>query len=396
MNKKISLGLTIALCCLVAAVSSAVSLGILSSEYNSILKGLPEKLGRYELLDEIDDIIIDNYYGKDETDNIENAIAKGYVKSLGDGKSIYMSSDEYAEYISAENGNMLGIGVEYVKNKKGYIEITRVYSGSPAESSGLMKGDVIIAFDGIRITKANYSEMEEKLSGDKLTSINIIYQRGSTERNVTVVKGYEAQSVTVDAYENVGYIEISAFYPTTAVKVQQAVDKLISSGMTSIVIDLRGNLSGNYDEAVKALDVFVPLIDGDKFAATVVDENGETVGSFSTSSGEVSLPIVILVSSETQKAAELFAADMRDFGKCQIIGDTATKGSAIVQEIFTLSNGGAVLLTTGKIIPYKSESFHGQGVIPDFFVENSSKGNAIEQDSQFLYAVSVLSGEQAE
>ncbi len=395
MNKKISLGIAIALCCLVAAVSSAVSLGLLSAEYNSILKGLPEKLGRYELLDEIDDIIIDNYYGKNETEDMENAIAKGYVKSLGDGKSIYMNPDEYADYISEEDGNMLGIGVEYEKNKKGYIEITKVYSGSPAESSGLIKGDVIIAFDGIRINQANYSQMEEKLSGDKLTSINIIYQRAGEEKNITVVKGYEAQSVTVDAYESVGYIEISAFYPTTASMVQQAVDKLVSSGMTSIVIDLRNNTSGNYNEAVKTLDVFVPLTDGEKFAATVVDENGKVVDSFSTSSGEVSLPVIILVSPDTQKAAELFAADMRDFGKCQIIGETATKGSAIVQEIFTLSNGGAVLLTTGKIMPYKSESFHGDGVIPDYIVENKGKTDSLDSDGQFLYAVSVLSGEGA-
>ncbi len=396
MNRKISLGVAVALLCLVAAVSSAISVSVVSSEYNSILSGLPEKIERYEILDELDEIINNNYYGKGEQKNIHQAIAQGYVEGLGDGTSVYMTADEYAEYISEENGDMLGIGIEYTKNSDGYIAVTKVYDGSPAKSSGLKKGDVIIAFDGIRINEANYSEMESKLQGDKLTSVNIIYERDGNETNVTVVKGYEAQSVSVDAREDVGYIEISAFYPTTASQVEQAVDKLLSSQMTSIVIDLRNNTSGNYEQAIKTLDVFVPMSDGDNPAATVVDENGNVVKTYITSSGEVSLPIIVLVGKNTQKAAELFALNMRNFGKCRIVSDKNTKGNAIVQEIFELSNGSAVLLTTGKILSFKSESFEKTGITPDYTVENENSDESLETDAQFLYAVSLLKGEAEE
>ena len=61
MNKKISLGLVIALLCLAVFTSSAITMKVLSDEYNDILQGLPEKLGRYEILDELDDIIKENY-----------------------------------------------------------------------------------------------------------------------------------------------------------------------------------------------------------------------------------------------------------------------------------------------------------------------------------------------
>lgn len=395
MNKKLSLGVAVSLFILVAALASAITMGVVGKEYNSILKGLPEKIERYEILDELDDVINNNYYGKSEGADLEQAIAQGYVEGLGDKNSVYMTADRYKEYLSEVNGDMFGIGAEYVKSKNGYIEIVKVYDGSPAENSGLKAGDVIVAFDGIRIDVNNYDEMEAKLEGDKLTSVNIIYSRGSTETNVTVVKGYEAQSVFTGVYNSVGYIEITDFYPSTAEQTKQAIDKFISSDITAVVVDLRGNTSGNYEQAMKTLDVFVPMSDAERAAATALDENGNTVKVFTTTSGEVNLPVAVLVSGETQKAAELFACNMRDFNKGMIFGSGNTKGSAMMQEIFELSKGSAVLLTTGIIMPYKSESFNGTGVSPDYVTEESAKSDVLEQDAQFLYAVSVLRGEQA-
>lgn len=395
MNKKISLGAAVSFTVLIAALAAAITLGIVGEEYNSILKGLPDKLERYEILDELDGIINSNYYGKSDESVLEEAIAQGYVEGLGDNSSVYMTADSYREYLSESNGDMNGIGVEYTKSKKGYIEITKVYDGSPAENSGLKKGDIIVAFDGIRIDSGNYKEMEEKLVGDKLTSVNIIYDRDGTENNITVVKGYEAQSVFTDAYNNVGYIEITAFYPSTASQVEQAVNKFISSDITSIVVDLRKNTSGNYEQAIKALDVFVPLSDGEKGAATVLDENGNVIKNFTTSSGEVNFPVAVLVSKDTQKAAELFACNIRDFGKGILFGAGNTKGSAMMQEIFELTGGSAVLLTTGLIMPYKSESFEGKGLAPDYTVEESEESEVIAEDGLFLYAVSILNGEEA-
>ncbi len=395
MNKKISLGVAVSLFILVAALSSAITLGVVGNEYNSILKGLPEKIERYEILDELDDVINNNYYGKSEAADLEQAIAQGYVEGLGDKNSLYMTADKYREYLSEVNGDMFGIGAEYVKTKNSCIEITKVYDGSPAENSGLKVGDVIVAFDGIRIDVNNYEEMEAKLRGDKLTSVNIIYTREGTETNVTVVKGYEAQSVFTGVYNSVGYIEITDFYPSTAEQTQQAIDKFISSDITAIVVDLRKNTSGNYEQAMKTLDVFVPMSDSQRAAATVLDENGNTVRVFSTTSGEVSLPVAVLVSGDTQKAAELFACNIRDFNKGMLFGTGNTKGSAMMQEIFELSKGSAVLLTTGTVVPYKSETFSGVGVTVDYVTEDSPSSDVLEEDGQFLYAVSVLKGEQA-
>ena len=247
MNKKVSLGVTIGLICLAVAVASAITMSAVGLQYNSLLKGLPEKLERYEMLDEVDNIINNNYYGNNEADTLELALAEGYVSSLGDGYSRFMTAEEYSEYLLETKGDMSGIGIEYKKTSKSYIQVTDVHVGSPAETAGLEEGDLIIAFDGIMLNASNYAEMEEKLEGDKLTSVNLTYRRSGTDTTVNIVKGYEAKSVKTKTYGNVGYLEISDFYASTASYVEEAMNSFISSGIEAVVIDVRKNSATNYD-----------------------------------------------------------------------------------------------------------------------------------------------------
>lgn len=389
MNKKISLGVAIGLLCLVAAVSSVITMSAVSGQYNSLLKGLPEKLERYEILDELDRIINNNYYGNTDEDNLELAVAAGYVNSLGDQYSKFMTASEYSNYLAETQGDMSGIGIEYKKTGKSYIEITDVYDDSPAQNAGLAEGDVIIAFDGIPIDASNYSEMVEKLVGDKLTSVNLTYRRDKQDTTVNIVKGYEAESVSSQTYGNVGYLKISDFYSSTASKVKQAVESFTSSGIEAIVIDVRKNSSTNYSDAMEVLDIFVPMNDSSIPAASVVDEDGNVLDKYTTTSGEVNLPMAVLINEKTQAAAELFACNMRDFGKAELVG-VSTGGIGLKRDVFTLSSGDAVLLSVGVVIPYRSESFNGVGLTPDLEADLTEKTKKIDSDSQFLAAVGLV------
>lgn len=390
MNRKISLGIVIGLLVLAVAVSSAATVGVMTREYDRVLAGLPQKLERYEILDELDDIINKHYYGKSVESDIEQAIAQGYVSSLGDKGSKYMTAAQYASFLNERNGNISGIGIEYTRTAESYLEITSVDSSSPAAQAGIQAGDLIIAFDGIMLDAENYDSMVEKLTSEKVTGVNLIYKRGETETTANIVKGYSVRSVVTDVYENVGYISITDFYPSTVLQVEEAVNRFTASQLSAIVIDLRKNTSDNYEVAMQVLDIFVPMTDSDKAAATVVDEDGNVVKAFATTAGEVNIPVGVLVSSKTRQAAELFACNLRDFGKGLIFAEKTTGKSALYQEIFELSKGNAVLLTTGKVLPYSSESFDGVGLTPDYALEVKAGKGDIASDGQFLYAVSVL------
>ena len=390
MNRKVPLGVTLGLVVFALALSAVLTAGLVTKQYDALLGGVPEKLERYAVLDELDEVINKNYYGKSDVEDIERAMAQGYVQSLSDNNSVYMTASEYKTYLSERDGKISGIGISYKKTAENYLEITSVKKGSPAYEEGLRKGDIIIGFDGIILDAGNYSQMTERLTDDKVTSVNVIYKSGDTENTVNVTKGYEAASVTTSVYENVGYIEISDFYPSTAAQVEQAINKFTSSQISAIVIDLRENTSDNYDIAMEILDIFVPMSDAKKPAATVVDGDGNTVKTYTTTAGEVNLPVGVLVSSSTKQAAELFACNLRDYGKAVIFSEKNTAGSAVVCEAFVLSGGSAVLLTTGKVIPYSSNSFDGSGIEPDYLLEKAEPSKEISEDGQFLFAASAL------
>lgn len=389
MNKKISLGTVIGLIAIAIAITSAITMNAVKLSYNSILKNLPERSQRYALLEELQDIIDENYYGKRSREELLSSLGEGYVNSLGDTDDKFMTGEEYKEYLREKSGNMSGIGAktERVKNT---LKITKVYSNSPAKKAGLKAGDIIVGFDGIKLNKSNFKELTGKLSGENLSSVNIIYKRDKTEKSVTLMKGYEIPSVEWDVYENVGYLKIADFFSKTADDLKVQTEKLVSSGMKAIIIDLRENESTNYDYMLSCLDIFVPMDSSDNHTFKVADENGNIIKTLSTTPGEVNIPVAILASTKTKAAAEFFCSAMKDFSKAVIFSDGNTAGDVSLMEVFELSNGSAVLLTVGKVQPYKGESYEDEGITPDYIYESDSKGTKLSEDSQFVYAVSVL------
>lgn len=392
MNRKISLGVAVAVMLLITVVSGFVCYEIIDRKYDSVVEAMPEKMERYELLDEVDSIIKHNYYGEVDGDLLSDSLIKGYISSLDDSNSCYMTKEEYAEYKSENKGDMSGIGIEYEKTSGSRIKITKVYDGSPAKNQGIKKGDIIVAFDGIKLTGKNYKELSSKLK-DNSGSVNIIYKRDGSEKAITLQKGYEAISVTTGVYQSsIGYIEISDFYPGTPAKVSEALETFVASGISCLVIDLRENKSVNYDAAMETLDLFLPMTTDERPAATVTDNSGSVVKTYNMTSGEINLPVAVLVSSSTASAAEIFVSDMRLMNKCEVYGDESTKGDCLVQEIFELSGGGALLLSVGKISPYSGEGYEKTGITPDCIYEYDEKSDDFTEDKLFLYAASLLLG----
>lgn len=394
MSKKISLGAAIGLIAIAITLTVSITMTASSGIYNSLLKYLPEKVQTYSQLEELGSIIKSNYYGTTDEESIDKSVAEGYVNGLGDQYSKFMTADEYAKYEAKNQGRMTGIGISYTRSGNN-IKITEVFEGSPAQISGLKKGDVIIAFDGEAITKENYNEMIAKFEGDKLSTVNLTYKNSDTEKTISIAKGYEAQSVSTQADNQIGYIKISDFYSTTSSQVQSAVDKFVAQNATGLILDLRDNSSTNFEAAIKVIDIFVPSLDGTDALATVVDAKGNTLSTYASDAASVNLPIVVITNSGTLGGAELLACDLRNTGKATVIGET-TAGVGVMQKIFKLTNGSALLLSVGEILPYKGDSYNGTGVVPDYKVEKEGDPKELKDDNVYTYALSIFSNDNEE
>ncbi len=397
MNKKISLGLAVSLIFLAVAITITATMLVAMGVYNDIIKDVSARSGVYSTVSEIDELIRKNYYGEINENLLNTMMSDGYVAGIGDRYSYYMTPDEYARYKEEEKGNKVGIGVVAVYDgKNNNIYISEVSAGSPAHIQGISKGDVITAVDGVSVTSGNYKELLESLEGAKLTNVQVTFVHEGTTSTVSVARGYSAQTVYYSVMEDVGYIKINAFYSTTAKELESALKYMMDKNIASVIFDVRNNNTGLITNVVKCIDMIVPVAtEGTNAVATAVDKNGNIIETFASDSDSVNFTMIVLVNSNTSGAAELFACDLRDFGLARIVG-VKTVGNGTMQKIFELNDGSAVALTVAKILPYKSDSFNGVGLEPDFVVELSAEQNerlemlTYEEDLQYQKAMDIL------
>lgn len=399
MNKKISLGLALSLIFLSVALTVTITMTVAMGIYNNIITDVSDRSNLYSSVAEIDDIVRKNYFGELNENLLNSMMSKGYVEGVGDRYSYFMTADEYADYKEEEKGNKGGIGVIAVyDSKNNKIYVSEVSKDSPAQLQGIAKGDVITAVDGVSVNAANSQSLIAKLSGEKLTNVQVAFTHNGESKTVSVARGYAAQSVYYSATDKVGYIKITSFYGTTEDQLKDAIKYMESKSVTSIIFDVRNTDTGRIKYATDCIDMLVPVgTEGTGAIATAVDKNGNTIETFASDSNSVNFRMAVLVDANTSGAAELFACDLRDFGMAQLVG-VKTAGNGTMQEIFELSDGSAAVLTVAKINPYKSESFNGVGLTPDYEVVLSAEQNTrfymltLEEDAQYQKALEIVSG----
>lgn len=395
MNKRISLGMTLALIFISVALAVTVTMSVSMGIYNKIIKDVSARSNIYSTVSEIDDLVRENYYGKINEPLLNTMISDGYAEGIGDRYSYYMTADEYAVYKEEEKGNKGGIGIIAVYDSaNNNIYVSEVSEGSPAKLQGISKGDVITAVDSVNVTPANYKDLIASLDGKKLTDVQVTFTHEGESKTVSVARGYAAQTVYHSFNGTVGYIKITNFYSTTAAQLEEAIKHMNENSVTSIIFDVRNNAGGVVKYAAECLDLLVPVA-AEGAIATAVDNDGKTIETFTSDSESVSFSMTVLVNSKTSGAAELFACDLRDFGMAQLVG-VQTVGNGTMQKVFELSDGSALVLTVAKINPYKSESFNETGLTPDHVVELTAEQNqrlemlSLENDAQYQKAFELM------
>ncbi len=398
MNKKISLGLCISLIIISITATFATTMAASKQIYSKIMNNISQRSQNYQSVEEISQIVSNYFYGSVSDQNQLNAsLTEGYVNGLGDSNSMYLDAAEYASYTAMLDGGVTGVGIETAFNyQTGKFIITYVYEGSPAEKAGLKALDVITAIDNTTVTMSNYASLRNLLYGSMLSSVNVEYERDGETKVAETMLGFSIPSVKSNLYGNVGYIKISGFYKNTASEFKAAAEKLIENGAESFVFDVRNVSSGTVDYAAQVIDVIVPAIS--KNIAVAKDKNGEVYKNkiYTAENSNITLPFAVLINNGTSGPAELFACDMRDISQAQLIG-TKTAGVGTMQELFTLSDGGAVLLTVALIEPNGGEAavYNSVGIEPTVEVTlNSNSYNlellTTEQDNQLSTALNMM------
>ena len=79
---------------------------------------------------------------------------------------------------------------------------------------------------------------------------------------------------------------------------------------------------------------------------------------------------VVLVNGSTASASEITAGALQDYGKATVVGEK-TFGKGVVQNLYNLSGGTKLKVTTADWYTPKDRSINGEGITPDVEVERT-------------------------
>ncbi len=362
MNRKISLGLAIALMAIAAAITFIISTSYSMNIYNNLVADVQQRAEMYQKLEQIDSYVRAYYDGTIDEDKLIEALAEGYISIIEDAEADYMTAQEYAVYKERQSGTHLGIGV-YTREDGGYPTVTEVLANSPASASGISVGDTIVEINGQSCLDIGYQESCELLRSASGTQLEVTLTSSGAERTV-VVSTTQMTVATVQArtYGDLGYIKIRTFNEKTFQQFMAAYSSLQSQGVKGLIIDLRNNGGDIYDPAVNILAALLPL---DSSVAINIGRDG-TQSVYETGNGDrtPSVPVCTIVNERTKGPAELFAASLKDGLKSPIVGMT-TAGEGDFFESYSLYDGTAIVLPISTLRTQTIE-IEGVGVKPDY------------------------------
>ncbi|MBV8488171.1 MAG: PDZ domain-containing protein, partial [Planctomycetaceae bacterium] len=185
----------------------------------------------------------------------------GSCDALDDFTS-YLTPDKLEDLYAMIDGNFVGLGVELKNDPKG-LRLVGVIRGGPAWEAGLQSGDRIVKVAGQPVSGLSLDEAANRLQGTEGTSVDLeILQRDGQRKSVRLVRRHvDVESITraklIDPAEGIGYVHLSGFQKTSAEELDQTISGLEAMGMTTLILDLRGNPGGLLNVAVEIAERFL-------------------------------------------------------------------------------------------------------------------------------------------
>ena len=295
-------------------------------------------------------IIEDQYVDKVDLDSLmEKAIPQ--ILSDLDPHSVYISAKDVQTATDDLRGSFSGVGIEFVI-REDTVHVQGVIKNGPAERAGLLAGDKIVTVDdSLFVGKiVTNEEAMHRLKGPKDTKVKIGIMRYGEKgvKQFTVTRGeIPTHSVTATYMldDETGYIRIKSFGETTYQEMLIALAQLSQKHFGNLIIDLRDNMGGYLESAVKIINEFLPrnqlivYTEGRKQPRKEYRSDGR--GSYQD------IPLIVLINETSASASEIVAGAMQDNDRATIIGRRSF-GKGLVQQPLEFTDGSMIRLTIAR------------------------------------------------
>jgi carboxyl-terminal processing protease len=304
--------------------------------------------GQWRKLNLILDQIDKNYVDTVDNESVTEAAIVAALSRL-DPHSVYMPPVELNEAETDLAGNFDGIGIQFnVPNDT--ATVIEVIQGGPSEKAGLQQGDRILKVDDKVIAGVKFPQdsMVRRMKGPAGSKVKITVGRGKENIVFDITRGkipVHCVDAAFMANDTTGYIKLAKFSKTTFNEVNLASLKLLSQGMKKLILDLRDNSGGYFDQALLLSDMFLEKGDEIVYMQGLHRKKEEYKADGKGILKNVSL--VVLINESTASSSEIFAGAIQDNDRGTIIGRRSF-GKGLVQEPLYFSDGSGVRLTVAR------------------------------------------------
>ena len=270
--------------------------------------------------------------------------------------------DPHSAYIPARNfeavnesleGEFDGIGVVFNASTD-TVTVLSVIPQGPSDKAGVRPGDRIVRIDGRNVAgqKIPQDSLVRMMRGKRGSKVKLSLKRIGLNRDVEVVvvrDAIELHSIEtafmLDREEGIGFVRLSQFARTSYSELREALMKLAKQGMTSLILDLRGNSGGFLDQAILIANEF---LGDDKLIVYTEDREGDQQRQYSNGrGGATDLGLAILVDETSASSSEILAGAIQDNDRGLVIG-RRTFGKGLVQSQIPFADGSAIRLTVAR------------------------------------------------
>ncbi len=338
-------------------------------------------------------LIEDNFFGDlPDMQHVTWGAIRGVIETLDDPHTTFLEPQPRQREREDLSGQFGGIGAFVSQTEDGSIVLDPM-PDLPAEQAGVRSGDIVIQVDDTVITpEMSLDAVVTLLRGEVGTIVRLtLHREGYVEPILVEIRRQEIPSPSlhwrmIEEAEGVGYVRIMRFSGRTDTELEEALEELSDLGMTSLIMDLRGNGGGLFDAAI---DVSSRFLSGGVVVYQLENDGSEQVYETRGGSKAAEWPMVLLVDGGSASASEIVAGALQDHTRATLIGEK-THGKGSVQYIFDLRDGSSVHITAAKWLTPNRRQIDGQGLTPDLEVPITEEDRAQERDPQLDRAIQFL------
>jgi carboxyl-terminal processing protease len=200
----------------------------------------------------------------------------------------------------------------------------------------------------------------------------------------------------VQRIEGFSIVNFNMFLPEIASELMRALRRGELRAARGLIIDLRDNGGGQAETMTDIASAFLP--------------QGTNLGTFTERGGRIAAtpqtraamlfaadavaefrgPVVVLTSTRTASAAEIFAAALQETRRARVIGEHTCGCVLAIRRRHTLPDGGLLDISEMDFRTARHTRLEGRGVTPDELIYPTRRDLAEGRDPAITRAIKIL------